>query len=192
MKKRAGKKAQFYIIAAIAIILVVTGLIAANYFSPEKKFSVVYDLADILKIESGHVVDYGIYNFKNENMEQREQEIKTLMNQWALKVNVYSRGYLSEDNIIFFVYGDEKKVSILWFGDQESDIYADFGDLSLQLEVIEEVVSETEYERSIDGELPFIVKIQENENEEIKYEFDLKQGQNFYFIIKTKKASVQK
>lgn len=53
------KKGQFYLIATIVIIGLLTGVFVLSSYSREKSQSRVYEIGDELKRESGKVLDYG-------------------------------------------------------------------------------------------------------------------------------------
>ncbi len=59
MIKRGNKKGQIYLLAAIIIIALVIGLLAVTNYSKKNKNSIVYELAEELKIESSKVLDNG-------------------------------------------------------------------------------------------------------------------------------------
>ena len=62
------KKAQFYIIAAIVIVIALLSLAAiTNYVQVKKTPQKFYDLADILKTESKYVTENAIYTNKDVN-----------------------------------------------------------------------------------------------------------------------------
>ena len=69
---RKSKKAQFYIIAAVVIVIVIMGFATvSNYVQVKKTPEKFYDLGDVLKLEGSHVIENALYTDKsvNENIE---------------------------------------------------------------------------------------------------------------------------
>jgi len=63
-----NKKAQFYLIAAVAIIIVILSLTAVtNYARIKKTPQKFYDLGELLKTESKYVTDNALFNNKDVN-----------------------------------------------------------------------------------------------------------------------------
>jgi len=166
--KRGERKGQFYIIAAIIIITILVGAaVLRNYVISNKEQTKVYDLGEELKIETGSVYDYGIYQGTN-----TDKEIAS----WAQNYSEYSKGQAVEDWI--FVYGNEKGLKALTFTTKTAGqigIITSTVDISVPIEV---------------GEVTSIpVGSVGNEGVEltfrgVKHNFDLKQGENFFFVIK--------
>ena len=55
-------KGQFYLMAAIVIIVVIISFAAVSNYAKKKAEIKIYDLGDELGIESEQVIDYGTYN----------------------------------------------------------------------------------------------------------------------------------
>ena len=67
MNKIRGKKAQFYIIAAVIIVLIVISVSSVvTYSFVRSQPKSVAELSQTLEIESPSIIKYGLYN--NENM----------------------------------------------------------------------------------------------------------------------------
>jgi len=58
-RQRGDKTGQFYLLAAIVIITLIAGVFTITNFSKKKGDSIVYDLGEELKIESGKFLDRG-------------------------------------------------------------------------------------------------------------------------------------
>ncbi len=114
MRKRGnieGKKAQFYIIAAIIISIILFGLFAVrNYILVGPKNVKFYDLSKELNLESGYVIDHGIY---------KDEELDVLVDQWASAYVDYS-SKVTEVGEWIFVYGNEKKINATVFTNEIS------------------------------------------------------------------------
>lgn len=127
MEKR-GKKAQFYLISAVILIVVVMGLSGiTNYSKATKKPLKFYDLSEELNEEGARIIDYGIYNdnpeaeiyniikgFMDENFteyskdkEQGSEFVFVRGNEKSAKVVTYTIG---SSGRIFFANGPEVKI----------------------------------------------------------------------------------
>jgi hypothetical protein len=104
MEKGLDKRGQFYLAAAVIIMVIIFGIFAAsNYVNVSREKNVIYDLRNELNLESARVVDFSIYN-KNDTMEKLENWTKT-----------YIEG--SQDKEVedwVFIYGDRNNLTILY------------------------------------------------------------------------------
>lgn len=178
MLKR-GRKAQFYIVAAIIIILIIVGMLATNYITPKSENSSLYDVSDVLKSESGRVIDYGIY---------KKEDMPKLIQNWTTKIYEYSGTFLAENQSLIFLYGDTKNMTILGFSEISSKISSDFGGGQQQISVEQTVIVPYSSKPS-NNKINITI---ETDGKEVPYEFELKPGQNFYFVIKTDKKAIIK
>ena len=90
-----SKRGQFYLIAAILIIVIIaTSAIIYNY-SRKKNPVVIYDLGEELKIESKNVLDYGT------------QDGGDMNDIWEGFVEDYA-SYAGEGKEFYFVYGNSE------------------------------------------------------------------------------------
>jgi len=162
---KRGKKGQFYIIAAIIIAVVLLGLFATtNYVRIKPKDIKFYDLGQELNIESGYVIDHGIYD--------PEQDVDELIEQWAEEFVSYS----GESDWVF-VYGDKDSMTILTFASETSGgvgVYIGGEFMGLLVPGTQDYKEEYDIQEGED----IIVEIGGNE-----YSFGLNPGQNFYFVI---------
>ncbi len=95
------KRGQFYIIAAFIIAGMIIGFASlANYSSEDKEESEVYDLGKELGIESGEVIDHGIFHTENRD------DILDLIQKFADDYVRYAEGKLDAETW-YFVYWDE-------------------------------------------------------------------------------------
>ncbi len=159
------KRGQFYILAAIIIISFLIGtVIYTNYARIKKEKEQIYDLGEELSLETGSVYDYGIYS--QENTEQ-------LIEYWLGNYSEY-RGNIAGDWI--FIYGNASGITILNFTQKSS------GDICIQIPGSNACA---EFERTVVGSRRFTP---EGTNFTVKFKdfkktFDLKEGENFFFII---------
>jgi len=158
------KRGQFYLIAAIVIIAIIIGFATISNYYKEKSSVKIYDLKEELGIESGEVLDYGIMN-EDINYEELIEHFTTLYDTFA-----------GENSEIYFIFGNNEKIFAYNYGDITSGtIDVDIGGKPAGLEI----------KRRIKKDLkPTIgnnkVKVTINNDER---EFELKPGENFYFVI---------
>ncbi len=88
------KKGQFYLIAAIIIILVIAGFVIVSNYARRKSSVTLYDLGEELGIESQNVLDYG--------SPLDETEMNAL---WQRFIEDY-RDYAGEGKDLYFIFGD--------------------------------------------------------------------------------------
>jgi len=97
------KKGQFYIIAAVIIIMVLSGLVAVvNYARAKPEPVKFYDLSDQFYSEVSKVIDYGVIN---------NQDVSTEIEKFTRTFITYSNS--KEPGIDFvFVYGNTTGATI--------------------------------------------------------------------------------
>ena len=99
-----GKKAQFYLIAAVIIVMVILSLAAvSNYVNVKKTPQKFYDLADILNSEGKYVVLNAAYTDKNVN---------TNIENYLYLFSKYLEDNTDEDFNIIIFYGDSKSNNV--------------------------------------------------------------------------------
>jgi len=163
------KHGQFFLIAAVVIIVVIVSVVTISNYTQKKDTTKLYDLGKELGIESQNVLDYGTYNAKS------PEEIKTLMEQFIINYH----NYQEQDKNIYFVFGNKDAVNVLGY----QDIAAE--DVCIKLNPIKgtecksyNLIGKTQtYSSGVKIENVAIVV------SETQYEFGLKTGENFYFII---------
>lgn len=168
---KRGKKGQFYLIAAIIIIAIISGYsLYQNYAKPKQTNTAIYDLGQELKLETGSVLDYGVYN---------SQDTSNLTADWARKYYEYSKEEGSVENWIF-IYGNRAKLTALSFSTIDSgDVSIITGAGRINVKVEKEVENTKNIPQSaIDSG---IAKLTFNG---IDYSIDLQTGENFFFVIK--------
>jgi len=160
------KRGQFYLIAAVVIIMIILSLsTVSNYLITRKTPVKFYDLGEELGEESGRVVDYGVYS---------EEDISVLMSNFSDTFAEYS----SETELIF-VFGNKSSMSIIAFSSEETGEITIIGDSFSAT-----VGAETELTRSEDSFNPGSVGDEINVSiKEKTYDFNLREGENFFFIL---------
>ena len=172
-----NKRGQFYLIAAIIIIgIVLTSVTAVNYVKTKKQKYPIYSLGDIVNFETGQVLNWGIVNKTN---------LDELMENWIINYTIYGEKSITGD--WFFVYGTKSasetnlkalNISKVPSGAIQLDLGAGsattyFGEYMVT--IVDVDVSEIDPNSDI---LTMNIMGQ-------TYEFKVKEGQNFWFVITT-------
>jgi len=171
-----NKRGQFYLIAAMIIIFVIIGFaLMKNTIRKQSIETGLYDLGEELKIETGNVYDYGIYS---------GGDINILIDEWANKYLEYSRDKSDIENWIF-VYGDRSEVTELIFSEENTgSIGIEGGGWIGSVEIEEITKKKTKWSSPGNGEIEVKFK-------DFRHTFDLKQGENFFFIINSKEYTTK-
>ncbi len=160
-----NKRGQFYLIAAIIIIAVIIGFVAVSNYLEKDESTKVYDLGEELKIESAQVLDYGIYN------ELDEVDMAGLLVGFIEEYSKYG-----EINKLYFIFGNTEKIIFLGYQELEGEVTIETGSgISDLLHLYGRTPLNETY---VSPGSKVIVKING-----VEYAFDLKPGENFYFIL---------
>jgi len=167
MIKRWNKQGQFYLAAAIVIIVIIVGFAGVSNYLQRGEPVRIYDLKDELGVESGQVLDHGVYN---------ERDINILLEDFTEK---YSN-YVEKGFSLYFVFGNKDKLVIAGYKDLVTGIVSiNQGGSTSVLELTQGVYSsETLENLDLTEDNKVEVDIEGN-----KYLFNLKEGDNFYFVI---------
>ena len=165
------KRGQFFLIAAVIIIVAVVSIITVTNYTQKKDNVRLYDLGQQLGIESQNVLDYGTYS------ELNDSQMKVLMENFIKNYHAYAGG----DKNIYFVFGNSQKINVIGY----QDITAE--SVCIKLNPNERNTNCTEYttigttQEYLSGGVTISkVAIDIGGNE---YQFSLKKGENFYFVI---------
>jgi hypothetical protein len=158
--KRGNKKGQFYLIAAIIIIAAILGFAAVSNIVTKRSSVKVYDLREELEIESGEVLEYGVTS---------QQNLEEVVNDFILKYEDYA----GENRDLYFIYGDFNEVIIFTFRDIQ--VKTSIGNIETTTTVLKENITRLNIE---EGTKEVVATINN-----IDYSFELKPGQNFFFVI---------
>jgi len=177
MVKNLNKRGQFYLIAAVLIIVVVFAIVnLRGYTSNSETLDLSY-IVDELNIETGQVITYGVFNPTS------GQTINDLINTWSDAYVSYSQGKVSETDWIF-IYGNEEGVfEVITFTDTDSSIRLNIGGDTAQTNVRgldKKKGSCDDLEKKCKVELSKLTITLSDGN---TYDFELKQGENFFFVI---------
>ncbi len=157
-----SKRGQFYLLAGVIIISVVMGFVFFSN-SYERKSNVNFDyLGKELETESENVVDYGIKN---------NQNIKTLLINFTQEYSLYTEA----DNS-YFIFGNFTEVTFAGYKKLNSgSVLIDVGSGNQQIDLIQGVYRSVSFQNP---QQDIKVTI-----DNIVYDFRLKNGQNFYFVL---------
>lgn len=160
-----SKRGQFYLIAAVIIIIILFGLSGVtNYIKTKTPEVQTYELSKELNLESESVINYGLFNSK---------DIDPLLASFAGNFT----DYLSQNSDVYFVYGDETKITVLGYTRvSQGSVSIDFGGASSTLIIEGRKLSKDITSTDSNNTVSVIIANK-------PYEFSLKQGENFYFLI---------
>jgi hypothetical protein len=165
-------RGQFFLIAAIIIIVVTVGIVTVSNYAGEKEAVKLYDLGEELGIESQNVLDYGTYS------QLDEDEMKMLMENF-IKNYV---DYIGDTGNLYFIFGNKQKVYVVGYQQLTSETVCiklnpatdpDAECVPLQ------IIGETQEFPAAGEEIEDVFVTIEN----FEYQFKLKPGENFYFVI---------
>jgi hypothetical protein len=171
MLKKRGRKAQFYIIAAMIIIAVIISLMAiANYAYVKDRPKKFYDLSSNLNLEGEKIITYGIY---------QKKDIDTIINNLTLIFSNYLEQTGENTNLIV-ISGNLNKIVIRTLNKTNSgDITVNIGgDETLVFETSENEILISPPKDLRDNPTLFITF-----PNNIVHNITLTQGENFVFFL---------
>lgn len=159
---KRSKKAQFYIIASIILILIILGMAGvSNYVTVAEEPVKFYELGENLELEGAWIIDYGIYNQKN-------------INETVQKFAEEFSDYLSQtgsDFELVIIYGDQDlSCTQTYSRGVTGEINTGGGNVPIEGVILSDPICTTGSEITI----PFSDK---------EYEVSVKDNENFLFII---------
>ena len=160
--EKGDKEGQFYLLTTVLIIAMIGGFILISNFS-QKRSDIKFDyLGEELNIESEKVIDYGINNNK---------DIKALLENFTKTYSPYSEAENS-----YFVFGNREIITLAGYKKLNSgSIFINVGSGNQELILNKGVYNSIELINPQEN-----IKVTVNE---IGYDFSLKSGENFYFIL---------
>jgi len=167
-----NKTAQFYLIAALIIavsVIVVVGV--ANYAGTKNKGDSVklYEVSEELKLEGEQVVNYGIFT---------DTELETLLNDFSTNYGEYVVG--GQDFDAYFIYGNRDWLKAVAYKQvREGNIGLNIGGSQQIFQIIGRNTAPSQIDKITQIGSNVIVNIAGT-----NYDFDIKEGQNFFFIVR--------
>lgn len=161
-----NKMGQFYLAAAIVIVVIIIGFAAIQNYTRKQSSIQLYDIKEELGIEGGKVLDYGTYNLDSD--EDKEQLLQDFTSNYS--------EYAGEGKNLYFIFGNTQKIYVIKYEEVVSgSISINVGSRRSGLqtfikggEITTYVPEGNEVTLTIGG---------------LDYDFTLKRGENFYFII---------
>jgi hypothetical protein len=176
-KGMMNKNGQFFLIAAITIIIVIVSVVTITNYTEKKNEVKLYDLKQEMGIESQQVLDYGTYNNLNSS------QMKTLMENF---INNYVN-YIEDEKNIYFIFGNRNEINALGYQEINNESvcitlnpsYHSYWGYGEEDECIPLQMEATQSFPATSGAIDVVViRIEDNE-----YQFRLRAGENFYFVI---------
>lgn len=160
------KTGQFYLVAAIIISVIVVSFVTLSNYAEGQELANVQNVGDELKIESEKVLDFGTYNSYSET------QINDLMGKFVND----SINYNNNGEDFYFIFGDISGITFTGYSQTDSAISINISGEEIPINLAER-------------EILFQKFIPESENtiiltiDSTNYEFELKDGKNFYFVV---------
>ncbi len=147
------KRGQFYLLATLIIVAIIIGFAAITNYSKKRSSVKVNELGEELEIESEKVLDYIAL--------QNENQLDNFLQNYS--------DYANENEIgAYFLFGNQSKIT--------ARIYKNVAEVYLNGNELTFVDPYSKAE--VTNPSNIILKI-----EGINYLFDLKPGENFYFVL---------
>ncbi|MCX6747165.1 MAG: hypothetical protein NTU63_03475 [Candidatus Pacearchaeota archaeon] len=167
---KKNRRGQFYLIAAVIIIAVVVTVFTVSNYIERKESVQLYNLGEELGIESQNVLDYGTYNGFDENATR-----------WLITDFVDSYvNYIGEGKNIYLLFGNKDTIKIMAYQIINESVSVSIDNGVAQLVQIDSL-GEGSQEFSVGSMSKVVITIGG-----VVYEFQLKPGENFYFVISQK------
>jgi len=168
-----NKRGQFYLVAAIVLVVIIISFATIQNYTRRKSAIKIYDIKEELGIESGNVLDYGTFNIADD--EERRDLIENFSEEYI--------AYAGEGRNLSLIFGDYKQ---MWQITYEEVIVGEVGVQGIgkgtsRLDIIGSRIKIEEIQPTYEQN-GNVYKI-EVELAGTKYDFELKPGENFYFII---------
>jgi hypothetical protein len=175
-----NKTGQFYLIAAVIIILIIFGLITiSNRSIVQPKSTRFYDLSEDYGAETARVIDYGVYN-KYSPAVNISEKVKNISDTFARSA------FAKDPNVrLVYVYGNKNE---LWIGNTsivEGDI--SYCPVSGSCQTIPTAEIQPMNEATLTNVNNVTVSLAGN-----SYTFGLSEQENFYFVIQTTTPALER
>ena len=193
-----NKRAQFYILFAVLVIVIITGLVTtSNYARKVKKPVKFYDLSEDFEAETTKIIDYGIFSG------EQQSSIDSLIDAFSAEYLEYAQK--KDPNLeLIYIFGDENEITIdnYYYEDDEIKVKSQTGE-EKPLEPGSEVTTskitihygEKNFTKEIDEKMRHYAEVAESVKEPgkwvqveiagILHNFELGQNFGFYYIVST-------
>ena len=167
-----NKRGQFYLVAALVIIGIITGLATVyNTARGSIEDATVYDLSKEINFEAAQVIDSGIFQAKT--YEERSANIEFLTDFYATQ---------HPNNDLFILYGNESNITLVFYNFTESgNVGIAIGGPPIQFSVSGPGKLKQNVERQGDAVSVLF-------DAETTYNFALRPGQTFFVILRKERG----
>ena len=178
------KEGQFYLLAAIVIIVLLLSYVGVSNYINKKNATKVYDVKEELNIEGNNVLEFGILNSDTLSLSEAGTEIArgedAIIEHFMTLYETYLES-VGENIDIYYILGNKDAIKAYKIGETSGgELILNFGGTRLTENIIKKSIEELKGERNYytvsEGKVTITI---EGNN----YDFDLKAGENFYFII---------
>lgn len=163
MIRRGDKTGQFYLITAIILAAIIIGIVTVSNYSRKETRVRLDDLQEELKIESLKVLDHGISN------ELSATEMNELLQNF---VDNYTEQEKSNKDL-YFIFGNREDITVKGYQRTAKNVSID-GSI---------ITQGPEY---FIGNIDPLLDEVDISIGNLEYNFEIKPGENFYFIISQK------
>jgi hypothetical protein len=166
-----NKGGQFYLIAAIIIVTLIIGFATVSNVFRDDSSTKLYDFGEEFGFEGNEVIEHGVYS------EYDEGDMELLLENFAAIYKTYiDQG--GSTSSLHFVIGNKESLTLYSFTEVNGgSVNLDFSGKYSSLIIQNTDVSERDITGDVEGDSVSVVI------DDINYDFNLRQGQNFYFFI---------
>ena len=165
-----NKKGQFYLIAAIIIVMILAGIASIKTYAvtrPEPRK--IKDISFELNEETTRIIDYGIYS---------QKELPVLLNSFDEEFSEYFLEKTERTNIVF-IYGNKSALYSVQYNDEYTgSVVASIGGASPTWSTSEQIVSR--YLIGVDQYSDGVLSVNILDRD---FDFIIGDGEVFYFLI---------
>jgi len=173
MKKRYTKKGQIYLIAAVVIVGIILALATIINYSKKKNPIEIYNIGEELGTESVNILEYGTYKQLNNT------QMKALLISF---IGEYSRyGNIER---LYFIFGNLTEIAFVGYHEFIVDrVYVTAGGITTNITIPRQMPDGGEENPVVEDIYPNGIENISIEVIRTNYNFRLRAGENFYFII---------
>lgn len=161
-----SKRGQFYLLAAVIMIALILGYVGYSNYSKKKNVIRLYNLGDQLEMESAKILEYGASSSFNQT------QIESLLRGFTETYAEYSK-----IEKLYFIFGGTKNITVAGYhSTNPGTIQIDVGNFDVKDFYIK--AGEFATEQFVPNGKIITIIVQN-----VDYGFELKPGENFYFVL---------
>ena len=178
MINKRGKRAQFYLIAAIFIVMIIITILSVRtYIVAKPEPRKLQDISSELSEEGARIVDHGIYT---------DSDLEIILNTFDTDYGPYFLKKTDATNIVF-IYGDKDDLySVQYKEGDTGTVSATIGSWGVE-STIPGTISVREKIKTKDSDTGLYLDTVEVEILGKTFEFDLRDNEMFYFLLTQEK-----